>query len=575
MSVRATLIAGGEPRVLVPMARLLEAHGIPVIAAGLPTNPSIVQSRSFRRYVALQADNPEQLRDLVAAEGCDLILAASDTALSVISQQHASLSALATVGCPPAHIAKRVLDKTITLDTAARLGIRAPVPYENLGPEELQSLKYPVIAKPRAKDANSPADFKVRYYRNEAELAAAFAADAAFGRRYLVQSYCEGYGVGVAMLMHNGEAVATFQHRRIRELPFSGGVSIVAESEQPATKLKAQALALLRELEWRGIAMVEFRYDPKSDEAVLMEVNGRYWGTTALALQTGIEFPWYEWQLSHGQIPVAGSGRPAQRMRWLAGDIQRLADMYAPVPAGSTLTLPSRGRETLQFARDFVSKARDPLWSKHDPMPAMAELKQAIRSVLVATVKRVLRSAIPKDVLFARQLGAPASSIYLKSKWKLRFPPRFDGRKAVGSVLFVCHGNIIRSAMAAEYFRTLVNGIEVLSAGLHAKPGKPADPRAVQLAPDFGVSLEHHRASLLDDTMIDQADAIFVMDHINEAKLLAAFPRAAAKLHLLGGSTEIPDPYTGSIEDVRKCYEQLTGCVHKLADQLSSTRRKS
>src|SRR3954453_12233149 len=155
-SIGATLIAGGESRILVPMARLLEARGIPVVAVGLPANPSMVPSRSFRRLVALQTGNSEQLRDLVVAEGCDLILAASDTALSMISEQHASLSSLAKVGCPPAHIAKRVLGKSITLETAARVGIRVPVPYDDLEPAALKSLKYPVIAKPRAKDPDSP-----------------------------------------------------------------------------------------------------------------------------------------------------------------------------------------------------------------------------------------------------------------------------------------------------------------------------------------------------------------------------------------------------------------------------------
>ena len=562
------LLAGGEPRILVPMARVLQSHGVPVIAVGLPPMASMAPSRSFRRYIPIDPENPEQLRDVAVTERCDLILAASDTALSVISDHYESLAAVATVGCPPANIAKRVLDKTITLETAARLGIRIPVTYDNVDASSLSSLQYPVIAKPGVKDPNFPADFKVRYYRNEAELATAFAADAAFARKYLIQSYCDGYGVGIAMLIHNGNAVGIFQHRRIREFPFSGGVSIVAEAEQPAPKLVAQALALLRELEWSGIAMVEFRYDAKRDEGILMEINGRYWGTTALALQTGIEFPWYQWQLAHGQTPVPAKGRPGERMRWLAGDIKRLSELYAPIPAASALVKPSRVRETLQFVKDFLSTARDPVWSRRDPAPAIAELKDTIRSTSVGVAKRIIRSLIPKDVLFARQLGSPASSIYLKSKWGFRSSPKFDRQKPIRSVLFVCHGNIIRSAMAAEYLRTLVNDVDVISAGLNAKPGKPADPRAVQLAPTFGVSLASHRATLLDADLIDHTDAIFVMDRINEAKLLAAFPQAAAKLHLLGAPDEIPDPYTGTIDDVRVCYEQLTNCVRKVAAQL-------
>ena len=315
--------------------------------------------------------------------------------------------------------------------------------------------------------------------------------------------------------------------------------------------------------------MVEFRYDAKRDEAVLMEINGRYWGTTALALQTGIDFPWYQWQLANGETPVPAKGRPGERMRWLAGDIKRLSELYAPIPAASALVKPSRVRETLQFVKDFVSTARDPVWSRRDPAPAIAELKDTIRSISIGLAKRVIRSLTPKDVLFAPATGAPASSIYLKSKWGLRSSPRFDGKKTIRSVLFVCHGNIIRSAMAAQYLRTLVDGVDVVLSRVARKPGKPADPRAVRLAPTFGVSLATHRATLLDAELIDSTDAIFVMDRINEAKLLAAFPQAAAKLHLLNAPDEIPDPYTGTVDNVcGLCYEQLAKCVRKVAAQL-------
>ena len=180
-------------------------------------------SRSFRRYIPVDPENPEQLRDVAVTERCDLILAASDTALSVISDHYESLAAVATVGCPPANIAKRVLDTTITLETAARFGIRIPVTYNNVDASSPVFTSIPGNSKAWRKGSELPADFKVRYYRNEAELAAAFAADAAFARKYLIQSYCDGYGVGIAMLIHNGNAVGIFQHRRIRSFRSAAG----------------------------------------------------------------------------------------------------------------------------------------------------------------------------------------------------------------------------------------------------------------------------------------------------------------------------------------------------------------
>ena len=49
--------------------------------------------------------------------------------------------------------------------------------------------------------------------------------------------------------------------------------------------------------------MVEFKVNPNDGSAVLMEVNGRYWGTISLPIFAGMDFPWYHWQVAHGERP--------------------------------------------------------------------------------------------------------------------------------------------------------------------------------------------------------------------------------------------------------------------------------
>lgn len=60
-----------------------------------------------------------------------------------------------------------------------------------------------------------------------------------------------------------------------------GGFSSVCDalplSEHQA--LQAQSVALLRAIGWEGVAMVEYRFDPATGTAVLMEINGRFWGS--------------------------------------------------------------------------------------------------------------------------------------------------------------------------------------------------------------------------------------------------------------------------------------------------------
>jgi len=152
-------------------------------------------------------------------------------------------------------------------------------------------------------------------------------------------------------------------------------------------------------------------------------------------------------------------------------------------------------------------------------------------------------------------------------------------------ILFVCHGNIIRSPMAAALLRRQLaqfdhlHEISIDSAGTRAKPGR-ADPRACEVATEFGITLESHRTQLLTADVIKQSDIIFVMDFLNEAELLGYYPEAAQKVFVLGeyvqkpGSelAEIQDPYNGDVADIRRCYHILDDYIQTLTAMLGSPR---
>ena len=82
---------------------------------------------------------------------------------------------------------------------------------------------------------------------------------------------------------------AVFAHRRLREKPPSGGVSVYRESVAPDPSLVARAAALLAGLGWRGVAMVEMKTDARTGTPYLMEVNGRFWGSLQLAVDAGVD----------------------------------------------------------------------------------------------------------------------------------------------------------------------------------------------------------------------------------------------------------------------------------------------
>jgi protein-tyrosine-phosphatase len=121
--------------------------------------------------------------------------------------------------------------------------------------------------------------------------------------------------------------------------------------------------------------------------------------------------------------------------------------------------------------------------------------------------------------------------------------------------------------------------VEIVSAGLVEQLQQKADQRAKAAAEELDISLDHHRPQKLTPHLVESADVIFLMDRLNEARILAEYPGVERKTFLLGSvdddgrrrSVEICDPGLGGLAEVRSCYLQLDTRVRKLADMLVST----
>ena len=205
---------------------------------------------------------------------------------------------------------------------------------------------------------------------------------------------------------------------------------------------------------------------------------------------------------------------------------------------------------------------------------------------LKARLKSILPSGLVSFVNDLRNISPEARWTYLRLRASRTLRVRKDTasrlRARIGSILVVCHGNIIRSPMAAALLRRYLaeahcTSISVSSAGTGAKPGVGADARAGEVSQGFGVSLEGHQAQPLTASLVEGNDLILVMDYRNEAEVLCRYPEAASKVFMLNAlsgqiqsqSAEIPDPYSGTMADVRQCFETLRSCTQRLVLALS------
>jgi protein-tyrosine-phosphatase len=204
---------------------------------------------------------------------------------------------------------------------------------------------------------------------------------------------------------------------------------------------------------------------------------------------------------------------------------------------------------------------------------------------LASATKNILRKFIPDFLLKQRsivlRLGPKAGQTYanlrlldtlgIRSSSSRRVPP------TARTFVFVCFGNIMRSAMSEFLMRRalqearLEDDVRILSAGLHATPGREAHPWAQEASAEAGISLSEHRAKSLTREMVEQADCVLAMDLQNKAELLTLYPEYREKIYMLSAyaegpwrDREIPDPYLGDLETTRFCCSQLKICVRNL-----------
>jgi predicted ATP-grasp superfamily ATP-dependent carboligase len=159
-----------------------------------------------------------------------------------------------------------------------------------------------------------------------------------------------------------------FAHRRLREKPPAGGVSVYRESIPLDPALVGPGLRLLEALDWQGVAMIECKREQATGRQVVMEVNGRFWGSLQLAIDAGVDFPALLVRCAAGEtVPESRNYRVGVRSRWFWGDVDHV---YLRLREGSGL------RALVDFLRVSPGRDRSEVWRWRDPAPFVVETLQ-------------------------------------------------------------------------------------------------------------------------------------------------------------------------------------------------------
>ncbi len=228
---------------------------------------------------------------------------------------------------------RSVLDKELVSKVAPDHGIEVPRQrvvrsLDDVAGLQREGLAFPVVLKPARSIAgpqSRQAKVSVSYAADWLSLQASLEQLPPEVFPVLLQQRITGPGTGIFVFLADGEVLAQFAHRRLREKPPSGGVSVYRESIVADPALVDRSVALLRSLGFTGVAMVEYKSDERTGQAYLMEVNGRFWGSLQLAIDAGVNFPVLLVSRALGKpIAPVTTYRAGVRSRWWWGDVDQL-----------------------------------------------------------------------------------------------------------------------------------------------------------------------------------------------------------------------------------------------------------
>ena len=322
-------VTNAQRRKALPIVRSLGEKGIHVTVGDTARFPFSAFSRYCRRTLVYPSPNAtpnafvDWLIEKLRRDGYDVIFPLDEDVIDAILPRRKEVEQYTRLPLPEIEQYCIARDKAETIKLAMKCNIACPKTYFAENPEELGSvanqLDFPLVIKPRRSFGGRGLVFtqtRETLKRDWLKVHQNYPFP-------LIQEFIPhgGDAFGVSALFNSKHEVrAVFVHRRIREYPVSGGPSTLRESVYNPTLMET-GIELLRKLNWYGVAMVEFKVDPRDGQPKLMEINPRFWGSLPLAIHSGVDFPYLLYRMAiEGDIEPVLEYRVGVKCRWLLGD---------------------------------------------------------------------------------------------------------------------------------------------------------------------------------------------------------------------------------------------------------------
>jgi D-aspartate ligase len=315
----------------------------------------------------------EHLLRLAARHGLEgwTVIPTDDETAVLVSRGRQRLSEQYVVAAPEWEAMRWAHDKRLTYRLGLEVGIDQPGTWFAASLDELEKVArdVPAILKPAIKRGDN------RFVRDKAwpvadramlKLKYEAARASIPPDEIMLQELIPGDGrsqLSFAALALEGRVLASITARRTRQNPMDFGRQSTYVESIVSPDVAEAGRRLIEGMGYTGLVEVEFKRDVRDGRLKLLDINARAWGWHTLGARAGVDFPYLEWRMLHGQAVPETHGRPGVRWIRMATDLPTIAREILG------------GRMSL---RAYLSSLRGPLehamFCRDDPLPGIADV---------------------------------------------------------------------------------------------------------------------------------------------------------------------------------------------------------
>ena len=363
------------------------------------SNRGLFAAAALSRYCRSKLDYPvstsepddfvDSVLEFVRTHAIDLVIPVTDWTLGPLSAHRERFAGVCRIAMPSREALEFASDKYRTIKLAESIGIDVPRTLladseANMSPSP--GVAFPLVVKDRfsVRWTQGKAVFgSAAYVYSAEELKNKVAERVRAAGDVLIQEFTLGAGLGFSCFVVGGKAFLPFQWQRTREVDPRGSASSARKSVPLDPGLVSRSVQLILGMGFEGIAMVEYK-KAADGRLILMEINGRPWGSIGLPVACGIDYPRYliEWSLQGTLPPPEISYRENVTCRRVVGELTHLSNLRAGRPPNWPVAYPNFWTSLVTMAVPWLpGMCYDDLWMS-DLRPGLAGIRNWFQSRL-------------------------------------------------------------------------------------------------------------------------------------------------------------------------------------------------